>query len=315
MSSRFLMHSVFPPSKPPDGGYSPSFRLVVGGTQLRGSWYLSAIVRLQGFSSASPAAPLRRRSPETVTTAPGWGEASRAAILVPPSASRMFIILAGVGAGLSRSSTSRAGSWVGLSFGVRGRGRSLALRAGRTSTTWGWSTARRVHGGTVQDIARCQGGVRVLGRYCLCTGTVPPRGGRCPTRLGGSEWGSAGRPGSLYVSSPPERRRGRGQDCSSIRPKALAAAIWPPGAGVVVVAAGASDGEPPVVLRLLRSPPPIEWGCSYLRRWNRSSVCNGTSNASVFVHCGCRGLNMYVVSARSRVFSSFSSTKARLLVV
>ena len=31
-----------------------------------------------------------------------------------------------------------------------------------------------------------------------------------------------------------------------------------------------------------------------------------------FVHCGCRGLNMYVISARSRVFSSFSSTKSRL---
>jgi hypothetical protein len=30
--------------------------------------------------------------------------------LVPPSASRMFIILAGAEAGLSRSSTSRAGS-------------------------------------------------------------------------------------------------------------------------------------------------------------------------------------------------------------
>jgi hypothetical protein len=137
--------------------------------------------------------------------------------LVPPSASRMFIILAGVEAGLSRSSTSRAGSWVGLSFGIRGRGRSLALRAGRTSTTRGWSTAgvvslsassssawlpvpppagrrlpRRVHGRTAQDIARCQGGVRVLGRSCLCTGTAPPRGGRCPTRPGGSEWGSAG---------------------------------------------------------------------------------------------------------------------------
>jgi hypothetical protein len=62
-------------------------------------------------------------------------------------------------------------------------------------------------------------------------------------------------------------------------------------------------------------PSPIEWGCSYLWRWIRSSVCNGTSNASVFVHCGCRGLNMYVISARSHVFSSFSSTKARLLVV
>jgi hypothetical protein len=62
-------------------------------------------------------------------------------------------------------------------------------------------------------------------------------------------------------------------------------------------------------------PSPIEWGCSYLRRWNRSSVCNGTSNASVFVHCGCRGLNVYVNSARSRVFSPFPSTKTRLLVV
>jgi hypothetical protein len=117
----------------------------------------------------------RRRPP-----APRWGEASRAAILVPPSASRMFIILAGVEAGLSRSSTSRAGSWVTLSCGVRGRGRSLALRAGRTSTTRGWSTAgvvspsvssssawlpvappagrrlpRRVHGRTAQDAARC----------------------------------------------------------------------------------------------------------------------------------------------------------------
>jgi hypothetical protein len=27
----------------------------------------------------------------------------------------------------------------------------------------------------------------------------------------------------------------------------------------------------------------------------RNSVCNGTLNASVFVHCGCRGLNMYVI--------------------
>jgi hypothetical protein len=73
MSSRSLMHRVFPPSKPPDGGYPPSFRLVIGGTQLRGSWYLSAIVRLQGFSSCSPAAPLRRRSPKTVTSSPWMG--------------------------------------------------------------------------------------------------------------------------------------------------------------------------------------------------------------------------------------------------
>jgi hypothetical protein len=48
---------------------------------------------------------------------------------------------------------------------------------------------------------------------------------------------------------------------------------------------------------------------------NRSSLCNGTSSAGFFVHYGFRGLNMYVITARSRVFSSFSSTKTRLLFV
>jgi hypothetical protein len=63
------MYRVFPPSEPPDGWRPRFFRLVVvGGTQLRGSWYLSAIIRLQGFSSGSPAASPRRWSPKTVTT-------------------------------------------------------------------------------------------------------------------------------------------------------------------------------------------------------------------------------------------------------
>jgi hypothetical protein len=121
--------------------------------------------------------------------------------------------------------------------------------------------------------------------------------------------------GSLYLSSPLERRRGRGQDRSSAHPEACAAAARPSGARIVVVVVRASGGEPLVSLLLLRRPTPIEWGCSYMRRGNRSSVCNGTSNASVFVHYGFRGLNMYVISARSRVFSSFSSTKTRLLII
>jgi hypothetical protein len=63
------MHRVLPPSEPPDGERPRRFCLVVvGGTQLRGSWYLSAIARLQGFSSGSPAASPRRWSPKTVTT-------------------------------------------------------------------------------------------------------------------------------------------------------------------------------------------------------------------------------------------------------
>jgi hypothetical protein len=83
MSSRSLMHRVFPPSKPPDGGYPPSFRLTVGGTQLRGSWYLSAIVRFQGFSSVSPAVPPRRWSPKTVTTSPWVGRSKLGCDLGP----------------------------------------------------------------------------------------------------------------------------------------------------------------------------------------------------------------------------------------
>jgi hypothetical protein len=290
-------------------------------------------------------------------------------ILVPPSASRMFIILAGVEAGLSRSSTSRAGSWVTLSCGVRGRRRSPALRAGWTSTTRGRSTAgvvcpsasgssawplvpppagrrlpRRVHGGPPKMSraaraafvfwggpafapVRClRGEVGALlvredpsgdlpaGRWPLSSVPRRRRLEKSPSPTGSPPPSALRASGSLYLSSPLERRRGRGQGCSSVRPEAIATAVWPPVEGVVVAAAGAGDGEPSVGLLLLRSPP-IEWGCSYLRRWNQSSVCNGTSNASVFVHCGCRGLNMYVILARSRVFSSFSSTKTRLLVV
>jgi hypothetical protein len=129
----------------------------------------------------------------------------------------MVIILAGVEAGLSRSSTSRAGSWVSLSFNVRGRGRSPALREGRTSTTRGWSTAGVVSLSALgspawlpvpppaakavvapcarEDRPRCRalpGRRSCSGRSCLSTGTALPRGGQCPTRLGGSEWGSAG---------------------------------------------------------------------------------------------------------------------------
>jgi hypothetical protein len=83
MSSRSLMCRVFPPSEPPDGEHSQSFRLVVGGTQLRGSWYLSAIVRLQGFSSRGPAASPRRWSPESVTPSPWMGRSKPGCDLGP----------------------------------------------------------------------------------------------------------------------------------------------------------------------------------------------------------------------------------------
>jgi hypothetical protein len=81
------------------------------------------------------------------------------------------------------------------------------------------------------------------------------------------------------LSSPLEWGRGRGPCCSSVRPEAIAAAVWPPGAEVVVAAAGASGGERPGVSSPRR--PSNVGGCSYLRGWNRSSVCNGTLSAGV----------------------------------
>jgi hypothetical protein len=78
------MRRVLPPSKPPDGELLHRFCLaVVGGTQLHGSWYLSAIARLQGFSSDSPAASPRRWSPKTVTTSSMVGRSEPGCGLCP----------------------------------------------------------------------------------------------------------------------------------------------------------------------------------------------------------------------------------------
>jgi hypothetical protein len=117
-------------------------------------------------------------------------------------------------------------------------------------------------------------------------------------------------------SLPLEFGHGRGPPGSSICPEIIAAAVWPPGTEVfIVAAAGAGDDKPFVGLLLLRRPLPVEWGCSYLRRGEPEFRFNGTSNAGVFVHYGFRGLNMYVTLARSRVFSSFLSAKTRLLII
>jgi hypothetical protein len=47
------------------------------------------------------------------------------------------------------------------------------------------------------------------------------------------------------LSSPLEWGRGRGPCRSSVCPEVIAAAVWPPGAEVVVAAAGVGGGEPP----------------------------------------------------------------------
>jgi hypothetical protein len=180
MSSRSLMHRVFLPSKPPDGGYPPSFRLVVGRTQLRGSWHLLAIVRLQGFSSASPAVPPRRRSPKTVTTSP-WVGGSKPGCDLGPTLSfkdvhhphwgggqaepELYLPRGLVGHPLLRCSRERAlaGPAGGSDFDnagpIDGR-RRLPQRVGLvglapSAPPAGRRLPRRVHGRTAQDVARC----------------------------------------------------------------------------------------------------------------------------------------------------------------
>jgi hypothetical protein len=149
-----------------------------------------------------------------------------------------------------------------------------------------------------------------------CPAFAPVRrllcGGWCFACPGGSEWGSAGEQMAAVVdvevvtaeevpvadeiavtirapglqlfgfdslSSPLEWGCGRGARRSSVCPEVIAAAVWPFGAEVVVAAAGAGVGEPPGVLSPRR--PSNVGGCSYLREWNRSSVCNGTLSAGV----------------------------------
>jgi hypothetical protein len=84
MSSHSLHASRPSTSRAPEWGALASLCLaVVGGTQLRGSWYLSAIARLQGFSSGSPAASPHRWSPKTVTTSSMVGRSEPGCGLCP----------------------------------------------------------------------------------------------------------------------------------------------------------------------------------------------------------------------------------------
>ena len=174
------MHRVFPPSEPPDGEHPQSFRLVGGGTQLRGSWYLSAIVRLQGFSSGSPAASPRWWSPKTVTTS-SWVGRSKPGCGLCPSLSFKDVhhqCWGGECADLgSISARAAACSFLqrseGRAFAVRGAGsrrvsgspvRAASALLPVPPPTAGRSVAiclpygrllRRAHRGTAQDVARC----------------------------------------------------------------------------------------------------------------------------------------------------------------
>jgi hypothetical protein len=274
MSSRSLMHRVFPPSEPPDGELPQSFRLVVGGTQLRGSWYLSAIVRLQGFSSGSPAASPRRWSPKTVTTSPWVGRSKTGCDLGPALSFKdfhhpcwgggraeleLYLPRGFVGQPLPQHSRERAltGLAGGADFdnaGPIGGVRHQLQRVGLAGLAPGAPSrckggCRAAHTGGPPKTSRA---ARAAFVFWGCPAFAPvrrlraevgaplvredlsgdlPVGRRLPSSVPRWRWlekspSPTGSPppsalrasGSLYLSSPLERSRGRGHRCGGIRP-------------------------------------------------------------------------------------------------
>jgi hypothetical protein len=115
--------------------------------------------------------------------------------------------------------------------------------------------------------------------------SVPPpaeaaRRGLSADEIVGAARGLTSNSTAFCLSSPLEWGRGRGPCGSSICPEVIAAAVRPLGAEVVVAAALWAAASHPSAF-CCSAGPPIVGGCSYLRRWNRSSVCNGTLSAGV----------------------------------
>jgi hypothetical protein len=172
----------------------------------------------------------------------------------------MFIISAGEGSAPSWGLSPR-GQRPAPSLSDRGEGRSPSVALAAAACL-----ALRP-----ERLRRCSGATSHRGSQKRF---LRRRDSRCHPRTDLQLYGL----GSL--SSPLEWGRGRGPCRSSVCPELIAAAVWSPGAEVVVAAAGAGIGEPSGVLSPRRSSN--VGGCSYLRGWNRSSVCNGTLSAGVY---------------------------------
>jgi hypothetical protein len=149
------MPRALPPSEPPDGECPRCLRLAaVGGAQPRGSRHPSAIARLQGFSSCSPAAFPHQWSSRMMTTRSVVGRSKPGCGLCPALSFKDLHHPCCGGGRLSQVSTSRRGRQVASSFSIQGRGRSPALRKGRTSTTRGRSVASVVSSSVPSSLAQ-----------------------------------------------------------------------------------------------------------------------------------------------------------------
>jgi hypothetical protein len=155
------MHRALPPSEPPDGVHPCCLCLAaVGGAQPRGGWRPSAIARLQGFSSCSPAAFPHQWSSVGMTISLVVGRSKSGCGLCP---ALIFKDLHHPGWGGGRGELGPTSAWVGdplLPSVIGGEGRSpfVALAAAACLAPWperlwrcfrchlppvGWSVAAR----------------------------------------------------------------------------------------------------------------------------------------------------------------------------
>jgi hypothetical protein len=269
------------------------FRLVVvGGTQLRGSWYLSAIVRLQGFSSGSLAASPRRWSPKTVTSSsvvgrtesgcdlgsalsfkdlrhPGWGgsRAKPELYLLHESAGHLFFqllvvetILQLCGGGVLQPCRGRRTVAAQLGCNIPSSVLAFAARTGvracRCALEWpALAGAALVDRWTSPSVST----------WWQLEKASPPSG---PSTL------PTDRPPALLalIACPRPSSGGMGEEL-------VAAASAPRSSLLLFGHFGAGVDEPPGVLSPCR--PSNVGGCSYLRGRNQSSICNGTLSAGV----------------------------------
>jgi hypothetical protein len=309
-------HALRPSTfRAPDGECPRCFRLVaIGGAQPRGGWHLSAIARLQGFSSGSPAASPYQWSRRRVTTGLMVGRSKPGCGLCP------------------------ALSFKDLHHPCWGGGRAGAcLRVGwrpaSSSGIWGWKPSSS----SAEEASSSHAGGRrttVARPGCNISSFVRAT---VAGRTGGSHNTSyAARAVLVFWDGPilifVARTGVRTCRCALGRP-ALAGAVlvgrWTPSSVLrwwqpekvspptrssvssALRASGSlaliSDSRPPrgdaneslpavafalgPLLLLQRSPAshpefvvpqaPRCGGCSYQREWNRSSVCNGTLSAGV----------------------------------
>jgi hypothetical protein len=175
------MHRALPPSEPLDGGHPCCLRLAdVGGAQPHGGWHPSAIARLQGFSSCSPAVFPHQWSSRVMTTSSVVGRNKPGCGLCPALS---FKDLHHSGWGGGRTELGSSPTWAGdplLPPAFGGEGHPPALRRRRPPAMRGKanccclarvqhsvlrpSDCGRLHREVAQHVVRREGGTRVLGR-------------------------------------------------------------------------------------------------------------------------------------------------------